>query len=197
MVPFLLIVLCLLWRTQGGLLFACAMWVLAFLYMRRLPPRLKGLPVAWLTVLLGMLCNAIVTVANGGYMPVAGLPSDVRPLFPTWIPARAANYLVILADQHYLFYFSMGCAHHRRCVALVCGALAASVVDPITSATCGSAGADSLAIQLNLSTCLTIPEGSDRRSRPNYIVIWTVKFEEWLSRLQSETGFAARREGSL
>jgi hypothetical protein len=108
MVPFLLIVLCLLWRTQGGLLFACAMWVLAFLYMRRLPPRLKGLPVAWLTVLLGMLCNAIVTVANGGYMPVAGLPSNVRPLFPTWIPARPANYLVILADQHYLFYFSMG-----------------------------------------------------------------------------------------
>ena len=29
-------------------------------------------------------------------------------LDPTWIPARPANYLVILADQHYLFYFSIG-----------------------------------------------------------------------------------------
>ncbi|HZJ38960.1 MAG TPA: DUF5317 family protein [Chthoniobacterales bacterium] len=108
MIPFLLIALLLLWRTQGGLLFACAMWVLAFLYMRRLPPRLKGLPVAWLSVLLGMLCNAIVTVANGGYMPVKGLPPSFRPLFPTWIPARSANYLVFLADQHYLLYFSIG-----------------------------------------------------------------------------------------
>jgi hypothetical protein len=108
MVAFLLIALLLLWRMHGGLLLACAMWVLAFLYMRRLPPRLKGLPVAWLAVLFGMFCNAIVTVANGGFMPVKGLPSGFRPLFPTWIPARPANYLVILADQHDLFYFSVG-----------------------------------------------------------------------------------------
>lgn len=108
MVPFLLIALLLLWRTQGGLLLACAMWVLAFLYMRNLPPRLKGLPVAWLAVLCGMACNAMVTVANGGFMPVEGFPSGFKPMFPTWIPARPANYLVILADQHYLFYFSIG-----------------------------------------------------------------------------------------
>jgi hypothetical protein len=108
MAAILLIALLLLWRAKGGLLLACAMWVLAFLYMRRLPPRLKGLPVAWLAVLCGMFCNAIVTVANGGFMPVTGFPSGVRPLFPTWIPARPANYLVILADQHCLFYFSIG-----------------------------------------------------------------------------------------
>jgi hypothetical protein len=104
----LLIALVLLWRTQGGLLFACAMWVLAFVYMRRLPQRLKGLPVAWFTVLLGMLCNAIVTVANDGFMPVTGLPSGFKPLFPSWIPARSASHLVALADQHSLFYFSIG-----------------------------------------------------------------------------------------
>jgi hypothetical protein len=108
MIPFLLITLLLLWRTQGGLLLACAMWVLAFLYMRRLPPRLKGVPIAWLAVLVGMLCNAIVTVANDGFMPVQGLPSHFKPLFPTWIPARPANHLVALGDQHYLFYFSIG-----------------------------------------------------------------------------------------
>jgi hypothetical protein len=108
MVAFLLIALLLLWRMHGGLLLACAMWVLAFLYMRRLPPRLKGLPVAWLAVLFGMFCNAIVTVANGGFMPVNGLPSGYEPLLPTWVPARSANYFVFLADQHSLFYFSIG-----------------------------------------------------------------------------------------
>jgi len=84
------------------------MWLLAFLYMRRLPSRLKGLQVAWLAVLFGMFCNAIVTVANGGFMPVNGIPSGYKPLLPTWVPARSGNYLVILADQHYLFYFSIG-----------------------------------------------------------------------------------------
>jgi len=105
---FALIALLFLWRTQGGLVFACAMWVLAFLYMLRLPPRLKGLPVAWLAVLLGMLCNALVTVANDGFMPVKGLPSDFKPLLPTWVPAQSANHLVVLADQRTLFYFSIG-----------------------------------------------------------------------------------------
>lgn len=108
MIPFLLIALLLLWRTHGGLVPACAMWVLAFIYMRRLPPRLKGLPVAWLAVLCGMFCNAIVIVANGGFMPVNGIPSGYKPLFPTWVPANSANYLLFLADQHILFYFSIG-----------------------------------------------------------------------------------------
>jgi len=108
MAAILLIALLLLWRTQGGLLPACAMWVMAFLYMRWLPPRLKGLPVAWLAVLFGMVCNAIVIVANGGFMPVNGIPAGYRPLLPTWVPARSANCLVFLADQHFLFYFSIG-----------------------------------------------------------------------------------------
>jgi hypothetical protein len=105
---FALVTLLLLWRTHGGLLLASAMWVVAFLYMRRLPPGLKGLPVAWLAVLLGMLCNAMVSVANDGFMPVTGLPTGFKPLFPTWIAARPANHLVVLGDQHSLFYFSIG-----------------------------------------------------------------------------------------
>ena len=66
------------------------------------------LSVAWLAVLLGMLCNAMVTVANDGVMPVKGLPSGFKPLFPTWIPARPANHLVVLGDQQSLFFFSIG-----------------------------------------------------------------------------------------
>jgi len=108
MIVILLITFVLLWRIHGGVLLACAMWVLAFLYMLRLPSRLKGLAVAWHAVLLGMLCNALVTVANGGLMPVQGLPPGFKPLFPTWIPAGSEHSLVILADQQALFYFSIG-----------------------------------------------------------------------------------------
>ena len=108
MIAVLLIAFVLLWRIHGGVLCACTMWVLAFLYLLRLPPRLKGLPVAWHAVLLGMVCNALVTVANGGFMPVQGLPSGFKPLLPTWIPAGSAHSLMILADQRALFYFSIG-----------------------------------------------------------------------------------------
>jgi hypothetical protein len=84
------------------------MWVVAFVYMRTLPPRLKSLPVAWLAVLSGMFCNAIVTVANGGFLPVHGIPSGYKPLLATWVPAGTANSLRFLADQHSLYYFSIG-----------------------------------------------------------------------------------------
>src|SRR5215469_14911893 len=107
-VLIVLIALFLLWRTQGGLVLACAMWVLAFLYMRVLPQRLKNHTVAWLAVLFGMLCNATVTVANGGYMPVQGFPAGFKPFFPTWVPALPADLLLALADQHSLSYYSFG-----------------------------------------------------------------------------------------
>ena len=108
MVVVILIALLLLWRTQGGLVLACAMWVLAFLYMRVLPQRLKDHTVAWFAVLFGMVCNGTVTVANGGHMPVQGFPEGFKPLFPTWVPARPADHLLVLADQHSLSYYSLG-----------------------------------------------------------------------------------------
>jgi hypothetical protein len=108
MIAILLVAFVVLWRIHGGVVLACAMWVLAFLYLLRLPPRLKGIPVAWHAVLFGILCNALVTVANGGFMPVQGLPADVKPLFRTWVPGHSAHSLMILADQHALFYFSIG-----------------------------------------------------------------------------------------
>jgi hypothetical protein len=106
--PLVLIALLLIWRTHGGLVLACAMWVMAFLYMRVLPPRLKSLTVAWLAVFFGMLCNATVTVANDGFMPVRGFPLGFKPLFPIWIPAGPADRLTVLADQHALSYYSIG-----------------------------------------------------------------------------------------
>lgn len=84
-VPVALIIFGVLWRLHGGLALACAMWICAFVYMRGLPPRLKGLTVPWFSVLLGMVCNATVVVANDGFMPVVGLRPEVKPLLPSWI----------------------------------------------------------------------------------------------------------------
>jgi hypothetical protein len=106
--PVALIIFGVLWRSHGGLVPACAMWICAFLYMRSLPPRLKALTVPWLSVLLGMVCNATVVVANEGFMPVVGLRPGLRPLLPSWIPEAAANHFLLLADQRSLYYCSVG-----------------------------------------------------------------------------------------
>ena len=103
-----LILASLLWRSHGGLALACTMWILAFLYMRSLPSRLKTHTVAWFSVFLGLLCNAVVTIANGGIMPVAGLPTSFRPWLPSWCPEIPVHHLLVLADQRSLDYFSVG-----------------------------------------------------------------------------------------
>jgi hypothetical protein len=103
-----LILASLLWRSHGGLALACTMWILAFLYMRSLPSRLKTHTVAWFSVFLGLLCNAAVTIANGGIMPVAGLPTSFRPWLPSWCPEIPVHHLRVLADQRSLDYFSVG-----------------------------------------------------------------------------------------
>ncbi len=103
-----LILASLLWRSHGGLALACAMWILSFLYMGSLPSRLKTQVVAWFSVFFGMLCNATVTVANGGTMPVAGLPASFRPWLPSWSPETSVHHLLLLTDQRSLNYFSVG-----------------------------------------------------------------------------------------
>jgi hypothetical protein len=103
-----LILSSLLWRSHGGLALACTMWILAFLYMRSLPSRLKTHVVAWFSVFFGMLCNATVIIANGGTMPVAGLPASFRPWLPSWSPQTSVHHLLVLTDQSSLNYFSVG-----------------------------------------------------------------------------------------
>ncbi|MGA7925820.1 MAG: hypothetical protein WCA20_07475 [Candidatus Sulfotelmatobacter sp.] len=103
-----LILASVLWRSHGGLALSCTMWILAFLYMGSLPSRLKTHVVAWFSVFLGLLCNAAVTIANGGFMPVAGLPPSFRPWLPSWCPEIPVHHLLVLADQRSLDYFSVG-----------------------------------------------------------------------------------------
>ena len=108
MVTVALIAFGVLWRAHGGLVLACAMWILAFVYMRSLPPRLKRLTVPWFSVLLGMVCNATVVVANDGFMPVVGLRPGLKPALPSWISEVHARHLLVLADQRSLSYCSIG-----------------------------------------------------------------------------------------
>jgi hypothetical protein len=98
----------LLWRLHGGLTLSCAMWVLAFAYLHTLPPRLKSLRIPWFSVLVGMLCNALVTVANNGFMPVVGLSRGFIPLLRIWIWQTSGQHLTILADQRALNFCSIG-----------------------------------------------------------------------------------------
>jgi hypothetical protein len=108
MLTIALLICSLLWRLHGGLTLACLMWVLLFRYLRNLPPRLKDLPVPWFSVLIGMFCNAMVTIANGGFMPVVGLRQGFRPLLRTWVSQVPGHHLTILADQASLNYCSIG-----------------------------------------------------------------------------------------
>ncbi len=63
---------------------------------------------AGLLILLGAVSNAVVTVFNGGFMPVVGMPRSFSPLFPVWQPAHASHGFLLLADHAALHYFSMG-----------------------------------------------------------------------------------------
>ena len=108
MLTVALIIIALLWRLHGGLALACAMWILAFFYLRSLPPRLKGLPVPWFSVLFGMVCNAVVTISNGGLMPVVGLRQACVPLLKIWILQLPDHHFTFLADQAVLNYCSIG-----------------------------------------------------------------------------------------
>lgn len=108
MITVALIISFILWRLHGGLALACVMWSLAFVYLGSLPERLKDLTVPWFSVLLGMVCNATVIIANGGFMPVVGLHRGFKPLLPTWIQELPAHHLTFLADQRSLQYCSIG-----------------------------------------------------------------------------------------
>jgi lipoprotein signal peptidase len=63
---------------------------------------------AGLMILLGAVSNAVVTVFNGGVMPVVGMPNSFSPLFPVWQRAHGTHGLLLLADHASLHYFSIG-----------------------------------------------------------------------------------------
>lgn len=110
----LVVSLWLLWKHTASLTVCMMFWIAVLLYgVRPLIGRRPNLAIA--LVLIGVLSNAAVTVANSGVMP-ANMPATFVPASPIWQPA-ANHSLLWLSDQRGLNYFSIG----DLCLAIGCG----------------------------------------------------------------------------
>jgi hypothetical protein len=70
--------------------------------------RIKQVNYGVVFLIIGTASNALVTLLNNGVMPVVGMPSTVRAMFPIWHTAEAGNRMLLLADHASLLYFSVG-----------------------------------------------------------------------------------------
>lgn len=103
-----------LWKHTASPTVCMMFWIAVLLYgVRPLIGRRPNLAIA--LVLIGVLSNAAVTVANSGVMP-ANMPATFVPASPIWQPT-ANHSLLWLSDQRGLNYFSIG----DLCLAIGCG----------------------------------------------------------------------------
>src|SRR5215469_13559499 len=111
----LVALLWLIWKHTASLAVCMTFWIAVLLYaVRPLIGRWPNLVIA--LVLIGVLSNAVVTVANSGVMP-ANMPTKFVPASPIWQPAAAHHRLLWLSDQRRLDYFSIG----DLCLLIGCG----------------------------------------------------------------------------
>jgi hypothetical protein len=95
----------LLWKWTARVEICVLYWSFLFGYTASLLLRTKL--AGRFLILLGLISNALVTSANGGTMPVQGMPVTMYPASPIWTQAHGAHWL-FLADQRALYYFSLG-----------------------------------------------------------------------------------------
>ena len=105
LIVFLTITVWLFWKAHPSLLICTLFWldVIWIIHAKRL---LRGL--AGFIILLGVALNAVVTEANGGVMPVVGMPKNLRSASPVWCGATAHHHFLILADHAAMRFFSVG-----------------------------------------------------------------------------------------
>jgi hypothetical protein len=100
-------VLCIgvLWRTTASLVFCYLFWIttLAWIVRYIIGAKVTG----GFIVLLGITCNALVTLWNKGVMPSVGISPTFQPAAPIWDTSGKGQWLM-LADQAFLFRFSIG-----------------------------------------------------------------------------------------
>jgi len=101
----LTLMLSVLWKEYPNVALCALFWLSTvwMTYSMKLVSRPAGL-----LILLGAVSNALVTVFNGGVMPVVGMPSSFSPVFPVWQQAHGNHGLLLLADHASLYYFSIG-----------------------------------------------------------------------------------------
>jgi hypothetical protein len=111
----LVVLLWVLWKHTASLALCMTFWIAVLLYcVRPLVERRSNLIFG--CVLIGVLSNAVVTLANDGVMP-ANMPPTFVPASPIWQPAAAHHSLLWLSDQRRLDYFSIG----DLCLLIGCG----------------------------------------------------------------------------
>jgi len=102
----LVVALWLAWKHTASLPLCLAFWIVVLIWSVR-PIASRRPTVVWMLVLLGVLSNAVVTLANSGIMPADYNPATFIPASPVWQPA-ADRHLLVLSDQRALSYFSIG-----------------------------------------------------------------------------------------
>ena len=102
----LIVVLWLAWKRTASLPLCLAFWIIVLIWGVR-PIASRRPNAVWVLVLIGVLSNAVVTLANSGVMPANYNPAIFIPASPIWQPA-ADHHLLLLSDQRALSYFSIG-----------------------------------------------------------------------------------------
>jgi hypothetical protein len=105
MAVILPLILSVLWKVHPDIA-VCALFWLSIVWLLH-SMKLVSHP-AGLLILLGAVSNAVVTVFNGGIMPVVGMPKSFSPVFPVWQQSHGTHRLLLLADHASLYYFSIG-----------------------------------------------------------------------------------------
>ena len=102
----LVVALWLAWKHTASLPLCLAFWVMALLWVVR-PIAIRRPSAVWVLMLIGVLSNAVVTLANSGVMPANYDVAAFIPASPIWQPA-VDRHLLFLSDQRALSYFSIG-----------------------------------------------------------------------------------------
>jgi hypothetical protein len=102
----LVIALWLAWKRTASLPLCLAFWIIVLIWCVR-PIASRRPSAVWALVLIGVLSNAVVTLASFGVMPANYDVATFIPASPIWQPA-VDRHLLLLSDQRALSYFSIG-----------------------------------------------------------------------------------------
>jgi hypothetical protein len=93
--PISLLTARILWQRMPGLPTCALFWGLAVVVLAFGWP--VGIPM--FVFAAGILCNASVTLANGGFMPVAEHRKRAGPARSLWVQRHTGQHLLFLADN--------------------------------------------------------------------------------------------------
>jgi hypothetical protein len=85
--------LCAIWKMTASLIFCYLFWITTLVWVVRYIIQAK--PTAGLVMLLGITCNALVTLWNAGVMPAVGVSPDFRPALPVWNVSGKGQWLAL------------------------------------------------------------------------------------------------------